>query len=469
MEQVIAPPQAACATNDANVVDRTKFSRIFIAVAAAVMLGYVWNAKPQMSPNDNARWNTIWSLVDFGTYQIFDTEDDAKKFNRPKQLGTIDKVVVDGKTFSSKPPLFPTIVAGYAWCVQRLVREPFSLENPKDPKVGTFPIYSKTVLFAFNVLPYALFLVYFARLLERFDLAFQPWLFCMLAAATGTFLTGYLSTLNNHTLAAQLAFFTGYHLIRMHYDGRDELWRFAVIGFLSTLTATCELPAGLLAAFALVVCLVRDVKKTLIGYCIPAALVTVAFFWTNQLAIGTWKPAYTQKALYDFPGSYWTGNEKSGIDALNDRPEPKWLYLIHMTVGHHGLFSLTPIWAIAAIGAFRVASGARTPFPRIHWPILIASGIVFVFYWWFNSERNYGGFCHGMRWLLWLAPFWLLLLPAGLNDSNDRAAANRGLDVPRWMWCCLAVSCVSMADTLYNPWTRAWLHRIFLWFGIVDY
>lgn len=451
---------------DQNFADAHLRDRLFgvlLSVVLAVLVGYLWNAKPQMSPNDNARWDTIWSLVDFGTYQIFDTEEDAKKFDRPKQLGTIDKVVVDGRTYSSKPPLLPTVMAGVAKLVKVAIREPFSLEDKTDPKKGSFPIYSKVTLFVFNALPFALFMVYYRRFLDRFDLDFELWLFCLLFAATGTLLTGYLATLNNHTLAAQLAFFAGYHLIRLVYDGQSQWWRFAAIGLFSTLSATCELPAGLLAAFALIVCFRKDWRKTLFGYVPPAALVTAAFFATNYFAIGTLKPAYLQKQLYDFPGSYWTGNEKSGIDALNDHPESKLLYLVQMTVGHHGLFSLTPVWLFGLVGTWSLLRRTDSRLPGMEWPIAVATAIVFGFYWLLNSERNYGGFCHGMRWLLWLAPFWLMLLPASLQ----RIATGDG--ARKLLWSCLVVSCVSMADTLYNPWTRAWLHRIMLWFGVVDY
>ena len=35
------------------------------------------------------------------------------------------------------------------------------------------------------------------------------------------------------------------------------------------------------------------------------------------------------------------------------------------------------------------------------------------FYTWNPKARNYGGSTQGLRWLFWLIPFWLVVLPPG--------------------------------------------------------
>ncbi len=42
------------------------------------------------------------------------------------------------------------------------------------------------------------------------------------------------------------------------------------------------------------------------------------------------------------------------------------------------------------------------------------------FYAWNPKARNYGGSTQGLRWLFWLIPFWLVVLPTGLAGGQDR-------------------------------------------------
>ena len=73
------------------------------------------------------------------------------------------------------------------------------------------------------------------------------------------------------------------------------------------------------------------------------------------------------------------------------------------------------------------------------------------FYTWNPKARNYGGSTQGLRWLFWLIPFWLLLLPAGL----EAGARSRRL---RWLsLAALMVSVVSVGYALRTPWSHPWL------------
>ncbi len=59
---------------------------------------------------------------------------------------------------------------------------------------------------------------------------------------------------------------------------------------------------------------------------------------------------------YEYPGSYWRPENLRGVD----RGEPsRFVYFLHMTVGHHGIFSLTPLWVLVPVGLwFGLTSGA---------------------------------------------------------------------------------------------------------------
>src|SRR5690606_22710932 len=107
------------------------------------------------------------------------------------------------------------------------------------------------------------------------------------------------------------------------------------------------------------------------------AMVTAAFFTVNKLAIDSFRPAYVIQDLYDYPGSHFSDKfqapQKSAIDALNENPEPLAVYFLHMTVGHHGVFSLSPILIFSVLGAWKTLRGADSPASGWLWPIVLVS------------------------------------------------------------------------------------------------
>ena len=125
----------------------------------------------------------------------------------------------------------------------------------------------------------------------------------------------------------------------------------------TALTATDELPALSLFALISAALLLKAPRQTLIGY-VPAALVVAAaFFGTNYIAHESLRPPYMHRSetnptdnWYDFQythngrviDSYW--KHPVGID----KGQPSMaVYAFHALIGHHGIFSLTPIWLLA--------------------------------------------------------------------------------------------------------------------------
>src|SRR5205823_11235452 len=89
--------------------------------------------------------------------------------------------------------------------------------------------------------------------------------------------------------------------------------------------------------------------RTLAGF-VPAALLPVAaFFLTNYLALGELNPAYEKFGgpWYDYPGSYWSSAR--GIDMAGTQ-ESRAIYAFHLLLGHHGAFSLTPVFLLSLAG-----------------------------------------------------------------------------------------------------------------------
>jgi hypothetical protein len=160
---------------------------------------------------------------------------------------------------------------------------------------------------------------------------------------------------------------------------------------------------------------------------------------------------------YDYPDSYWQPERLRGVDRGEASP---WHYAFHCLVGHHGLFSLTPLWLWSAYGCgLWLAQGDARQRHLAMWTAL-ASLIVLGFYLTRPQlDRNYGGVTCCLRWLIWLTPLWLLmLLPAAQRLWRGR-----------WGWvvglALLALSVFSAAYGESNPWSHPWVYEYLVALG----
>jgi hypothetical protein len=143
------------------------------------------------------------------------------------------------------------------------------------------------------------------------------------------------------------------------------------------------------------------------------------------------------------------------------------MYAVHVLVGHHGVFSLTPIWvlALAGMARLRVSAGAKPQALALPWfvrPLALALSIVVIAFYLYSSD-NYGGWTQGLRWLMWLTPIWLTcLLPAA--DWLATSRWGRGVG-----YALLAVSVFSASYEPWNPWRHPWLYDLMQAFGWEGY
>ncbi|MEM6470624.1 MAG: hypothetical protein AAF802_13790 [Planctomycetota bacterium] len=169
---------------------------------------------------------------------------------------------------------------------------------------------------------------------------------------------------------------------------------------------------------------------------------------------------------YDYPGSYWVDGRRQGVDL----GEPsRATYLTNMTIGHHGLFSLTPIWLLVPlgfVGCLRpVRVNSRNHYDTMRWRALLAtivmSSLVCAVFYVMRPEidRNYGGVSVCFRWMLWFAPLWLFAMSLPVDWLGERAWGR--------VFCVvlLAASASSMSTALSSPWQSPWLYRFWDFLG----
>lgn len=458
---------------------------------------------PTLGGNDRSRWATIRALVDEGTYSIGRRKllvaNDPTKYQDEGIMmengwGTLDRVLHPDRQefYSSKPPLLPTLMASEYWLLKHLFG--WSIAD-KDGRWSVVRVGLVTV----NWLPMLIYLVLLARIAERFGTTDWGRLYVVSAGAFATFMTPFAITLNNHTIAACSALFALYPALRV-LDSSDNAVAFGsplneksprlfvLSGLFAGFTATCELPAASFLAALFLLLMVRSPGRTL-AFFVPAALLPIGgLLLTNYLAIGDIMPAYSKldSPWYKFVGGYWLPDlSKRGIDWAWQR-ESKWTYAFHLLVGHHGLFSLSPIWLLAIGGIVVMLMSQRGESRASSWASIIMGGkseakgtglilisaltlfltvVVISFYLLFANRmsNNYGGWTCGPRWFLWLTPFWLVtLLPA-----VDRLSTRRWGRVLAYL--ALGISVLSVSYPAWNPWRHPWLYNFFESQGWIQY
>ena len=439
--------------------------------------------RPFLSANDRSRWCTVRALVE-PEMRVRGAPYAIDKVIQDPNGDTIDMVKHDGHLYSSKPPLLATLMAGLYWIVYHFV----------GLTLGGQPfVVGRIMLVVINLIPLVACFVLLARLADRFGASDWGRLFVMAGATFGTFLTTFAVTINNHLTAAVCATAAVYYVVPIWHDGQRRVHYFLLAGFFGALMAAFELPALALFAVISVILLCKAPRQTILAYIPAAIVVAAAFFATAWIAHGTLAIPYSHRSAgdnwYDYTyqrngkeiESYW--RHPTGID-LGEQSQAA--YALNVLVGHHGIFSLTPIWLITVAGIIialcpgqdrsgpkgdgpifadhadqRVRVGARTVPAKIgtvpglrQWAAIVGgvSVICIVFYVCRPLvERNYGGMTSGFRWVFWLAPLWLLMTLPALDLLSKR----------RWTRAValllLVFSVVSASYPTWNPWTNPWI------------
>jgi hypothetical protein len=164
---------------------------------------------------------------------------------------------------------------------------------------------------------------------------------------------------------------------------------------------------------------------------------------------------------YDYEGSYWQPKNLRGIDRGEPSPD---VYAFHVLIGHHGWFSLTPLWLLSMAGCWVWLRSGSESQRTLALATIIISVVVIGFYLSRPQiDRNYGGGTCCLRWLLWLTPLWLVtLLPAADRLSHTHWGRAVVLTL-------LAVSVFSAHYAADNPWSHPWLFDYWTAIGWIKY
>ena len=421
---------------------------LLIAIGSALLLANVLTARPLLSANDRSRWETVWSLVERGTYQI--DEIDAQP-----GWTTIDKVLHDGHLYSTKPPLLPTMTAGVYWGVKQTTG--LDLRRQADDT-------TRLILLVVNWLPMTIAFIVLARIIARSTSNVTARCIVLATFCFGTLATPYATVLNNHSVAVVCAVFALAPALKVMNDEGHDAYDYLIAGFWAALVPCCELPGALFGLLLFLLLCRCSLKRTALFF-VPAALIPLgAYFLTNWIATGGWKPFYlyygTEKYLFELDGvkSYW--HEPRGMDQSLDS---SFTYFIHCTIGHHGIFSLSPIFLLMLVTWCRRSWWEFSRLRPAIWLGALLTVVVLAFYLTRTQNYNYGGNTFGLRWMIWLVPFWTLSLVPAIERCC--VARHRILVV----LLLLSGSVFSSMAAARNPWASSWVFDQMDQAGWIDY
>jgi len=410
------------------------------SLAALILLSSAWGLRTlKLGDSANSRLATAYGLVHHGHWWIDDSGDNHPN---PFVAGTVDKVELDGRIQSTKPPVLPLLMtAEYA-----VFHHVFGMTLMEDIDQTRWMI--RFMIFTLSVLPMALGAVCFALALRMLGASHAASLFLAAAMVFGSHVIGFAPGINNHVPCVAMLCVMGYAVVGLMTGTLPPKGRyFFLYGLSGALVFTLDMPATVYAAAAGLGLLVKFPRQAVLYGGAGLALPLLIHFAAMLHSSGSILPIQTREDLYLYESAYW--RNPGGIDALN---EPKGTYLFHVTFGRHGTFLLFPVMLLGLAGLVISSMRATALRPWV-WGAFGCFALLTAYY--VLKTNNYGGAAYGFRWHMASAPALLLMaVPVFAGQT------------PRWLWgvalALLAVSGYSAWECYQDPWStgREWTARL---------
>ena len=359
-----------------------------------------------LAGNDASRFAHIQALAERGHSHI-----DGSKYG-----WTPDRVILEGKTFSNKPPLLGILGAGGYWGLRHLFGLDFQEREAET-------VYLLTLALVGGSLALLVPLFYLALGLHP-GLPFFARIAITAALAAGTVLTSFSGTLNSHPIAALLLFAAFFCALA----GRG----LAAGGFIALATCVDIVPGILFIPALASITLDSSGKAGLRRYLLAGAVGALLFFAANWFTVG-----------HPLPPKLVPG----GID-LASRVAPnvagvvlpaRWTYPLECLFGWHGFFSVSPVLLFGVGGL--IAALRHNPLLERRSTLLLAGSVAATILFHAFVAGSFGGWSYGFRYLIPTVPILLFFTPLLWRGP-----------LPRIFAPVLVLSVLLALIGAYNPW-----------------
>lgn len=394
------------------------FTWIIILFFSLIWLAFIHSRA--YSTNDASRMASIESLVHRGTWQI----DDSPFAH------TVDKIQVDGRFYSSKPPTLAFVGAGIYTILHKGLglelrwEECFPDKTPTHCRAILEPEQADwayvILVFLLVATPATVIVVTAYRFALWRGLSNWVALPFVLFLGLGTGLFPYSTIFVNHLLSTMGIFLTAVILLRHEQPTSRQL---AFAGFWATLAATIDLSATLFLLGFFTYVGLRYRQKS--GYFILGALLPgILAIFLNMQITGSPLPPQLYTRGYEFEGSSFKIAEpirllfapKAAPQAdpstytqahlANKTETSVFRHTFNMLVGDYGLFVFYPIvlWYLWGLLRALWINDVTT-----RWLARITSVTIVLYLIYFALRpHTFGGFVFGPRWLLNPVPLMAL-------------------------------------------------------------
>jgi hypothetical protein len=379
--------------------DRAPRAAGWLVLAAAVAVAVASARTAPESWSDSSRLATVESLVDHHTLAI-----DRSLFGR----ATGDKICVDGRFYSHKPPVPALLLAGLYQCLQWTT----GLTALHRPRSFCYWLTLGSSGLAYVVAVWCVF-----RLGRPLRLGLPLRLSLTAGFALATLALPYARQVNDHILLLGVAAALMLNLAWMAGDGgQGSFWRALGAGALAGLGYTIDLGAGPLL-FACTLALIAYRGRRRLGVTLSAFLLGALPWLTlhhavNYAIAGTWLPAAAIPRFFRWTGCSFTPRNLTG-GWKHDGLLPFLNYAARLLASKRG-FLVHNLPLLLAVPALVVLLWRRVrEWPELAWGGAWAAGTWLLYA---ANSNNYAGSCCSIRWFVPLLAPGFYTLAVFLRD-----------------------------------------------------
>ena len=315
--------------------------QVIIFVSVFLFLALFTHNKVFLAGNDSSRYAQIEALVDYHQTNI----------NESKYNWTIDRVTLNEKDYSNKPPSLSIIGSGIYFVLKNI----FGLTFQKNESLT---VYLLTLL-VIGLSTSWLATKFYTSLEIHKNIQHNIRVLATLALTTGTILTSFSVTFNNHTVAAALIF-AAFSDAMAQKSFKAGMW-------VSLAMCIDVVPGALFIPVLALFLFYERGRNGLLKYFTSVFIGGILFVSLNLLIAGHPLPPKLIAGGIDHSSQYES--------VVQHVPLPKnWLYPFQCLFGWHGFFSVSPVLIIGAIGLV-LAIKKKEPLKRRN-TIFIGSGVL---------------------------------------------------------------------------------------------